>query len=528
MAEYRATAEPRSWTGDVPVYCAYDALVDTATITGNPKNPNTHPEGQIKLLAKIIRSTGWRNNITISTRSGFVVKGHGRLLAARLEGIPQCPVEYQDYSSEAEEWADLTADNRLAELAETDEPKLAELLEELKQEDFPMELTGYTDEDLESILDSIAGEDPDPGPVDTPYEQPSPPMTKPGDLWIMGGHRLLCGDATKEMDVKRLMDGEKAHMVHTDPPYGVDYETLTGAFEGVLNDNKRAEDLVFQLLVPAFRLYRKYTIEDAAFYIWHASNTRRDFEDAMAAVDLEERQQLIWVKGRNVPGHADYIWAHEPCFYASRLGVKPRFFGDAAQRTVWHVTSQGEEQAATSLGRGVLLVDGHDSLCILDHPPKGTRVRRIMMREGKPLEITQLDGDGTVWEVDKDVAIYHPTQKPVELARRAIENSTQPGELVLDFFGGSGSTLLAADQTERRCFTMELDPAYCDVILSRWAVQSYRTDAVCIRDGKQIPYREMVYRWAEENGRMDELEGVAVPVVVVKKTGPGRPKKKKG
>jgi len=530
MANYQSTAEPRSWTGDVPVYCTYDELADTAAIVGNPRNPNTHPEAQVELLAKIISSTGWRQNITISRRSGFVVKGHGRLAAARLAGIPQCPVEYQDYSSEAEEWADLTADNRLAELAEIDDVKLADLLAELTQEDFPMELTGYTAEDLESILDSIAGEDPEESTgQDTPYEQPLPPMTKPGDLWMLGGHRLLCGDATREADAERLMDGETAHMVHTDPPYGVSYETQSGAFGMIRNDDKTHDDLYRDLLLPAFRLYRKHTIEEAAFYIWHASSTRRDFEDAMTAAGLMENQYLVWAKNGIALGRADYQWAHEPCFYASRAGVKPRFFGDRAQHTVWRATTREDGHAATTLGPGLVLTDGNGGmLCITDKAPKGKKLRYVRLGAGADLTLMQEDRGNTVWEVSRETGTLHPTQKLVELARRAIENSSQPGEIVLDFFGGSGSTLLAAEMTGRRCFTMELDPSYCDVILSRYVQQARDCGAVCIRDGERLRYVDLVRQWAEENGRSEEVAGMRYPTVVVRSVGPGRPKNQEG
>ena len=529
MTEYRSTAEPRAMTGAVPVYCAFDELVDPALLVGNPRNPNGHPEEQTELLGNIILSTGWRNSVTVSRRSGFIVKGHGRQMAALRKGIPLVPVEYQDYASDAEEWADLTADNRLAELAETDDAKLADLLSELQGADIPMELTGYTDEDLERLLDGIAGETPAETPAETtgldePREQTYPPMTRPGDLWLLGGHRLLCGDASDASVIDRLMDGETAHLVHTDPPYGVGYESVSGAFGLISNDDLSRERL-YALMVPIFQTLRRVAAEDAAFYIWHASLTQRVFEDAMAAADLEVRQPIIWVKGRNTPGHSDYIWSHEPCIYGSRRGVRPRFFADNAQRTVWHVTSLPDGGAATALGRGVYLTDGRDGLCILDHAPKGTRVRRISMAEDQGIRLTQLDRGDTVWEVDKDVETYHPTQKPVELPRRAIENSSRRGEIVLDPFGGSGSTLLAAEQTGRRCFTVELDPAYCDVILSRWVQMTCRTDAVCIRGGKQMTYRDLVYRWADENGLSDELSDQAVPVVVVKKVGPGRPRK---
>ena len=522
MAKYKATAEPRSWTGDVPVYCAFDALVDTESIVGNPRNPNTHPEAQVKLLSQIISSTGWRQSITVSQRSGFVVKGHGRLAAARMAGIPQCPVEYQDYSSEAEEWADLTADNRLAELAEIDDVKLADLLAELTHEDFPFELTGYTEEDLESLLDEIAGQDPEePSGLDTPYQQPLPPMTKPGDLWILGGHRLICGDATDPAVIDRLMDGQKAHMVHTDPPYGVSYETQSGAFGMIRNDDKTHDDLYAELLLPVFKLYRKHTIADAAFYIWHASSTRRDFEDALTAAGLMEDQYIVWVKNGIALGHADYQWAHEPCFYASRAGVKPRFFGDRAQRTVWRAVTSEDGYAATTLGTGLVLTDGTGGkLYVAEKEPKGKKLRFVRLTPGQALSIIQEDRGNTVWEVARETGTLHPTQKPVELPRRAIENSSQPGEIVLDFFGGSGSTLLAAELTGRRCFSAELDPVYCDVAISRYVVQSHDCGAVCIRKGKEYKYTDLVRKWAKENGMTEEVAQMRYPVVVVKKIVP--------
>lgn len=520
--DYKSTAEPRSWTGDVPVYCSFDELVDTAAIIGNPRNPNTHPEAQVELLAQIIRSTGWRQSITVSRNSGFVVKGHGRLAAAMLAGIPQCPVEYQEYSNEAEEWADLTADNRLAELAEIDDVKLADLLAELTNADIPLELTGYTEEDLESILDGIAGEDPEESTgLDDDYEQALPPMTKPGDLWIFGGHRLICGDATDEATIKRLMDGKKGHLVHTDPPYGVSYETQSGAFGMIKNDDKTHDELYASLLLPVFKLYRQHTIKDAAFYVWHASSTRRDFEDALTAAGLMENQYLIWVKNGLALGHADYQWSHEPCFYASRAGVKPRFFGDRAQRTVWRATTNEEGRAATTLGNGLVLTDGAGgTLYIADRPPKGKRMRYVRVAPGQDLAIIPEDQGNTVWEVARETGTLHPTQKPVELPRRAIENSTQPGEIVLDFFGGSGSTMLAAEMTGRRCFSTELDPVYCDVAISRYVMQTHDCGAVCVRNGKELRYTDLVRKWAKENGMTETVKQMRYPVVVIKKIVP--------
>ena len=511
--------KPRAFIGEVPVYCAYDEIVDTEKVVPNPKNPNQHGKEQIKLLSEIIKAQGWRNAITISKRSGFITKGHGRLQAAIHIDAKQVPVEYQEYESEAAEYADMIADNRIAELSDNNTIMLADLLAEIDTGEFDLALTGYTEEDMDDILSAIAGDDDaEPNDQDNEVEQALPPMSKLGDLWLLGNHRLICGDATDEATIERLMDGEKAAMVHTDPPYGVSYKTQSGNFGMIKNDDKTHDELFKSLLLPAFNLYRKYTIEKGAFYIWHASSTRRDFEDALTAAGLMENQYIIWVKNGIALGHADYQWAHEPCFYASREGISPNFYGDRAQHTVWRATTRKDGTMMTVLGNGIVLTDGTGGkLCITDKPPKGKKMRYVRMDEGKPIDLYQEDRMQTVWEVARETGTLHPTQKPVELPMRAIENSSQPGEIVLDFFGGSGSTLLGAELTGRRCYSTELDPVYCDVIVSRYVTQTGNIGVTCVRDGKEIPYIELVREWAKENGKEEEINAMKTPVVVVKK-----------
>lgn len=455
----------------------------------------------------------------VSTRSGMIVSGHGRYQAAKLLRSP-VPVDFQDYASEEEELADLTADNRIAELAENDEEMLAEILAEINQSDLPTEITGYTEDDLDSIIGSIIEEveEPEPQAVDNEYQQPLPPMSKPGDLWQLGPHRLICGDATDESTIARLMDGQKAAMVHTDPPYGVSYETQSGNFAMIKNDDKTHDDLYYTLLLPAFNNYRKHTIPQAAFYIWHASSTRRDFEDAMVAAGLVEKQYIIWVKNGITLGRADYQWAHEPCFYAAKEGESPNFYGDRAQHTVWRVTTQQDGSMMTVLGSGIVLTDGTGGkLCITDKPPKGKKYRYVRMEPGKPIDLFQEDRMQTVWEVAREANTLHPTQKPVEIPIRAIENSSQPGDIVLDFFGGSGSTLMGAELTGRKCFSTELDPVYCDVIISRYVTQTGNLGVTCIRDGKEITYMDLVWEWAEATGEEERINSMKIPVVVTKK-----------
>ena len=519
MEEFRTSATPRTMIGEIPVFCSFDEAVYIGKVVPNPKNPNHHPKAQIELLAKIIKAQGWRQPITVSTRSGLVVKGHGRLQTAILLGADKVPVDFQNYATEAEEIADLTADNRLAELAEMNNTMLVDILSDFDTGEMPLELTGYTEEDMEGILAAIAGEDDaEPNDQDTEMDQPLPPMSKPGDLWLLGPHRLICGDATDDATINRLMDGEQGAMVHTDPPYGVSYETQSGKFGMIKNDDKAHDELYHKLLLPAFNLYRKHTIEEAAFYIWHASSTRRDFEDAMTAAGLMENQYIIWVKNGIALGRSDYQWAHEPCFYASRAGITPKFYGDRAQHTVWRVTTRQEGTMMTVLGGGIVLTDGTGGkLYITDKPPKGKKVRYARMEAGNPIDLFQEDRMQTVWEVSRETNTLHPTQKPVEIPIRAIENSSKPGEIVLDFFGGSGSTLLGAEQTGRRCFTTELDPVYCDVIISRYVLHTGNVGVVCVRDGEEIPYIQMVREWAKANGKEAEVDAMKIPVVVIKK-----------
>ena len=517
--DYRSTAEPKAMAGKVPVFCAHDELLPLARIIPNPKNPNTHSKDQIKLLSEIIKATGWRAPITISTRSGFIVKGHGRLEAAKAIGEDLAPVDYQNYASEAEEYADLVADNRLSELSEIDNTKLADILADMDTGEIPMLLSGYTEEDLEGILEAIAGEDDaEPNDQDDEKEQPCAPMCKPGDLWELGQHRLIVGDATDAATIERLMNGEIADMVHTDPPYGVSYETQSGKFEMIKNDDKTGDDLLNTLLLPTFNLYRKHTKPSAAFYIWHASSTRRDFEDAMTRAGLVEKQYLIWVKNGISLGRSDYQWAHEPCFYACKEGHEPEWYGDRAQHTVWRVTTRANGQMMTVLGSGIVLTDGTgNKLFIADKPPKGKKIRYVRMEEGKPIDLYNEERLNTIWEVARETGTLHPTQKPVEIPIRAIENSSEHGDLVLDFFGGSGSTLIGAERTGRRCYTSELDPAYGDVIVSRYVLETGNLGVTCTRNGETLHYIDLVRQWAKENGKEEEVARMKTPVVIVKK-----------
>jgi hypothetical protein len=220
--------EPTALASGIPIHCAFDEVVDVASLVPNPRNPNRHPEAQIDLLARIIKAQGWRAPITVSNRSGFVVRGHGRLLAAQLAGWDQVPVDRQDYATEAEEWADLIADNRLAELAEKDDAALLQMLKELEASQ-ALPLTGYSDNDLLALLAQVNASQDRPEEFDAEEAMAGPDAAgiatrvQLGEIWQLGRHRLLCGDATDPASWERLMAGRLAQAVVTDPPYGINY-----------------------------------------------------------------------------------------------------------------------------------------------------------------------------------------------------------------------------------------------------------------------------------------------------------------
>ena len=504
---YQSKAEARTQAGGIPVFCAFDKLMNPKDLVGNPRNPNQHPKEQIELLAHIIQSQGWRAPITVSNQSGYVVRGHGRLAAALHFGAETVPVDYQNYTNEAEEWADLIADNRLSELSDIDNTKIADLIADMDTGEVPVILTGYSEDEIGNILMAIAGDgDAEADGVDDETPPPNIPMTKPGDLWLLGDHRLICGSATDRATVERLMDGEKAHCVFTDPPYGVSYETASGKFEMLENDDLQDDSLVQQLILPAFRNMAEFTIEDAGFYIWHASSTRQDFYYALTAAGLQERQTIIWAKNGIVLGHSQYQWAHEPCFYCGKGNEAPRFFGDRAQHTVWRVTRRTSGNMETTIAGGITLTDGAGSkMHITDKPPKDKKSRYLRVEKDKGVFLFNADKQTALWEVNRETGTEHPTQKPVELATRAIENSTQEGEIVLDLFGGSGTTLIGAELTHRRGYLTELDPKYADVIVNRYARITGNVGGICIRDGKSIPYAQLKQENDIANGRSSEM-----------------------
>ena len=266
----------------------------------------------------------------------------------------------------------------------------------------------------------------------------APTRCNPGDVWLLGRHRLMCGDSTKEADVAKLMGGEQAHLLLTDPPYNVDYQGGTKDKMKIANDNM--DDVAFvSFLNAAFNCATQAMRPGAAFYIWHADSKGWEFRSALKEAGLTLRETLIWVKNALVLGRQDYQWRHEPCLYGWKEGAAHYFIDDRSQSTV--IEDTGVDYRKLKKDELLKLV----------------------------LQLTDVSVPNTVIYEDKPTKNdIHPTMKPVKLMARLIKNSTRQEELVLDLFGGSGSTLIACEQINRKCCMMEFDPKYCDAILDRW------------------------------------------------------------
>lgn len=427
----------------------------------HPRNPR---KGDVDAIQESIAENGFYGTVIAQRSTGHILAGNHTLQAAIASGAREVPVTYLDVDDEAA-LRILLADNRTSDGSKYDDGMLADILQGLLDETGSITGTGYDTSELEKLL-GRSDDDNEPG-TGTP---PATPKSKRGEVYQLGVHRLMCGDSTDDADVAALMQDDRAQLVNTDPPYGVSYQGE--GFEVIENDDKRDDDLL-KILTPALRLAAKYSVDTAAFYIWHASSTRKDFEWAMDAAGLEEKQYIIWAKDSFLLGRSDYHWQHEPCFYARKSGQQPAYYGDRTNSTVWRFAARratGERSIA--IANGVRISDGEGSeLYIQNRAPKSKKARLTRLRQGEVLLLVPAaEGGSDLWEVRLDADKYqHPTQKPVALAAHAIQNSSSRGDIVLDLFGGGGFTLLAAESTGRQARVMELDPAYCDVIRRRFA-----------------------------------------------------------
>lgn len=393
------------------------------------KNNPRHNENAVAAVAASIKEFNFKVPLVIDT-NGVVVAGHTRLLAARQLGLSAVPCIVADDLTDEQIRAFRLADNKTAELAGWDFAKLEEELSSISDQ-FDMSVFGFDMSDFEEEKEIIEDEVPE-------VDEEAEPTTKLGDIWQLGRHRLMCGDSTSVESVAVLMDGALADMILTDPPYNVVYEGRTKDKLTIMNDNM--DDESFRaFLQDAFCAGDSALKKGGAFYIWHAESEVFNFRYACKAVGWEVKQCLIWNKNVFMIGRQDYQWKHEPCLYGWKSGASHYFVKNRKLTTV--------------------LNDGVD-IDVMTSDELRELIREItepssVINENKPIR----NGE-------------HPTMKPVGLLSRQIRNSSRIGEKVLDLFGGSGSTLVACEQLDRVCYTMELDPKYCDVIIKRWEALS--------------------------------------------------------
>lgn len=396
-------------------------------------NSRTHSEEQVNQIVASINEFGFTNPLLIDEKDN-IIAGHGRLLASKKLKMDEVPCIVLSGLTEAQKKAYIIADNKMALNAGWDDELLKIELENLKELDFDLELTGFNVDELDDIFQ--AEEEQEIVEDDFDIEPPEEPKAKLGDIYQLGNHRLMCGDSTSEEDVAKLMNGEIADLVVTDPPYNVAIENSQGMT--IKNDNMEKNKFL-EFLTKAFHCLNISLKKGGAFYVWFASREHINFETALNKNGLEVRQELIWNKNSLILGRQDYQWKHEPCLYGWKDGDSHYFIDDRKQTTV-----------------------------IEDKKPDIKKMKKEEMQ--KLLEEIYSDKTSTtiINEDKPTVNDLHPTMKPIKLIARQVKNSSKVGEKVLDLFGGSGSTIITCEQLDRKCYTMEYDPKYVDVIIKRW------------------------------------------------------------
>ena len=387
-------------------------------------NARTHSPAQITKLRSSLREFGFINPVIID-RDFNVIAGHGRIMAAKEEGIQEVPCVFADYLTEAQKKAYIIADNRMAMDAGWDEELLRVEIEALQGMDFDPSLTGFDEKELATLFNNgIEAKDDD---FDVSAVLEKPPLTHNGDVWILGKHRLVCGDSTKAETFEALMQGDKANLVITDPPYNVNYEGSAGKIK---NDNM-ADEKFYNFLKDAFTNTETAMADDASIYVFHADTEGLNFRKAFQDSGFYLSGTCIWKKQSLVLGRSPYQWQHEPILFGWKKKGKHQWYTGRKESTIWE----------------------------FDKPKKNAD---------------------------------HPTMKPIPLLAYPIINSSMTNCIVLDPFGGSGSTLIACQQTDRICRTIELDEKFCDVIVKRYIEQVGSADEVkVIRDGQTLTYNDI-------------------------------------
>ena len=403
-------------------------LVPISKLVPYVNNARTHSPEQVMKLRSSLREFGFINPIIIDRDYG-IIAGHGRLLAAKEEGITEVPCVFVDYLTEAQKKAYILADNRMAMDAGWDEELLRVEIEALQGEAFDVSLTGFDEKELADLFKDGSDSDAEDDDYDLSAALEKAAFVKRGDIWTVGRHRLMCGDATSAEDVAALMDGRKANLILTDPPYGVSFKSSSGLT--IQNDSMKDEEF-YHFLLDSFKNMADHLEKGGAAYVFHADTEGLNFRRAFIDAGFHLAGCCIWVKDSLVLGRSDYQWQHEPVLYGFMQNGKHPWYSDRKQTTIWNFAK----------------------------PKRNAN---------------------------------HPTSKPLDLLGYPIGNSTQENAIVIDTFGGSGSTLMACEQMNRTCCTMELDEKYASVILRRYVDDTGDADGVyVIRDGEKLPYTALV------------------------------------
>lgn len=410
-------------------------LISTDKLVPYVNNARTHSAEQILKLRSSLREFGFVNPIIID-KDFNVIAGHGRLMAAKEEGINEVPCVFADFLTEAQKKAYILADNRMAMDAGWDEELLKIEMEELQNLGYDLGYTGFDEKELAELfgIDDKEVEDDD---FDLTAALEKASFVEKGDVWFVGKHKLMCGDATSSEDVSKLMEDKKANLILTDPPYNVAFKSSDGLT--IQNDSMGNNDF-YNFLYSSFKNMAEHLENGGAAYIFHADTEGLNFRKAFIDAGFHLAGCCIWVKDSLVLGRSDYQWQHEPVLYGFMQNGKHPWYSDRKQTTIWN----------------------------FDKPKKNSN---------------------------------HPTSKPLDLLAYPIKNSTQANAIVIDTFGGSGSTLMACEQMNRICYTMELDEKYASVILRRYVEDTNDSENVyVIRDGVKILYKDLVKEVEVNNG----------------------------
>ena len=417
--------------------------------TYNPRKDLKPGDPEFEKLKRSVEEFGYVEPIIWNGRTGVVIGGHQRLKVLQHLGYTEVDCVVLDIDEQKEKALNVAL-NKIS--GEWDMPLLTALLKDLNEGGFDATITGFDVTELSAMFDDQSEIVEDDVPEVAPEEEK--PLTQAGDRWILGNHILYCGDSTKQTDVDALMDGAVADLVITDPPYNVAYEGSNGLT--IQNDNMPEAQFV-AFLTDAFTQMRRNMKAGAPFYIWHAETEGGAFRQSCSAALGKVRQMLIWNKNSFTMGHQDYQWKHEACIYGWTDGAGHFFVDDRTQATVIEDKRIDINKLKKEEMRELLRDIFSD------------KISTTVLNEDKPSK----NGD-------------HPTMKPLKLLARLVKNSSRQGEIILDTFGGSGSTLITCQQLGRRCYTMELDPKYADVIVKRYLKFTGEKSTILYRNGEKI------------------------------------------